>query len=143
MSIVFSGTVLQKYNSTTEKSYTIPYGTTEIASNAFYLYNVDDALEEIVIPETVKIIGKSAFQGRKHLVKINIPKGVETIESSTFKGCEALTSLHIPASVSNIAVDAFPVYEKPWRGAPIVPAFAAFEVDENNTTYKSVNGILY
>lgn len=143
MSIVFSGTVLQKYNSTTEKSYTIPNGTTEIASNAFYLYNVDDALEEIIIPETVKIIGKSAFQGRKHLVKINIPEGVEAIESSTFKGCEALTSLHIPASVSSIAVDAFPVYEKPWRGAPIIPVFAAFDVDENNATYKSVNGILY
>ena len=96
-------------------------------------------LEEVIVPASVRVIGKNAFWGRKKLVKINIPQGVERIESGTFKECESLRELYIPASVTEIALDAFPEYEE--YGTAPVPAFARIEVDENNLTYKSIDGI--
>lgn len=139
--VIFSKSAIRKYGLVTERVYAIPDGTTEISGNAFQCTENKDMLEEVIVPASVRVIGKNAFWGRKKLVKINIPQGVERIESGTFKGCESLRELYIPASVTEIALDAFPEYEE--YGTVPVPAFARIEVDENNLTYKSINGILY
>ena len=55
----------------------IPDGTTKIAEEAFLCDGNADSYEKIVIPDSVKEIGKSAFYGRKKLRSINIPNGVE------------------------------------------------------------------
>ena len=144
-SILFNGTVLQKYNAIGEKQYTIPEGTTEIANQAF-LYGTEDyedVLEEIVVPDSVTVIGASAFQGRKKLHSVNIPNGVKKIEVDTFKRCVSLKKLYIPSSVCEISENAFPVYEQLWRGPSIVPIFSEIEVAAENNTYKSIDGILY
>ena len=145
LSILFSGTVLQKYNETVATKYEIPEGTTEIAKSAFSISSegAEDVLETVVIPASVKTIGAYAFYGRRKLKNVNIPDGVEKIEEKTFSGCESMEKITIPSSVKEISLDAFPVTETPWRGAPIIPTFSAIEVDDKNEVFCSIEGILY
>ena len=144
LSILFSGSVLQKYNETGSKTYEIPEGTTEIAKSAFSISAQDeDVLETIVVPASVRTIGAYAFSGRRKLKSVNIPDGVDKIESKTFAGCESLEKIIIPASVKEIAIDAFPVGETPWRGTPVIPQLSAIEVNADNEEYCSVEGVLY
>jgi hypothetical protein len=51
------------------------------------------------IPNSVKIIDKSAFSGCKRLVELFIPYSVKKIESFAFKGCELLKEITIPSNV--------------------------------------------
>ena len=59
-----------------------------------------------VIPDGVKVIGSSAFSGRKDLTSILIPNSVTTIGPNAFSGC-GLTSVTIPNSVTSIGDGAF------------------------------------
>jgi len=59
------------------------------------------------IPDDVKIIGRSAFEGRLGLYDLVIPYGVTTIELSAFNDCQALISVQIPNSLTTIAASAF------------------------------------
>lgn len=60
-----------------------------------------------VIPETVTIIGASAFYGNARLQTIVIPEGVKTIETSAFSGCTALYSVTLPSTLTTIDYGAF------------------------------------
>jgi len=62
----------------------------------------------------------------------SIPQGTETIGVGALFGCGELTEIHIPASVNEIPGDTF----GQTRG------LTGFVVDENNTAYKAVNGML-
>jgi hypothetical protein len=59
-----------------------------------------------VIPDGVKVIGSSAFSGRKDLTSIMIPNSVTSIGNNAFSGC-GLTSVTIPNSVTSIGDGAF------------------------------------
>lgn len=142
-SVIISGTVLEKYNVSTERQYEIPYGITEISRGAFSTSDENDQLETIIIPDTVRTIRSSAFSGRRKLKSVIIPEGVTKIESGTFSGCESIESIYIPASIAEIAQGAFPVYQKPWRGTPIIPACSEFIVAESNQQFCSFEGVLY
>lgn len=60
-----------------------------------------------VIPNSVTVIGKSAFSGCKSLNMITIGESVDSIEDSAFFGCESLTSMVIPYGVASIGNSAF------------------------------------
>lgn len=62
-----------------------------------FMYN-----DSIILPETVKEIGASAFTNCSRLQKINIPEGVTTIGSSAFAGCKKLKQLILPAGLKEI-----------------------------------------
>lgn len=65
------------------------------------------SLKLITLPNTVKTIGRSAFNGCYEIESINIPNGVKVIETSTFAGCSKLKSITIPNSVQIINTWAF------------------------------------
>ncbi len=73
-----------------------------------------------VIPDTVSVIGKSAFYNCNDLYNIEIPSSVKTIEgdvcaaggeyciySGAFENCTSLTSVIIPGSVTSLGNGAF------------------------------------
>lgn len=54
-----------------------------------------------VIPEGIKTLGWSAFEGLEQLKTIHIPEGVTDLGDYTFYGCTALEELSIPSTVSS------------------------------------------
>ena len=58
-----------------------------------------DFIEQIQLPESVTVIGRSAFDGCKNLKEINLEKVVK-IEESAFEGCEKLKEVALDALVS-------------------------------------------
>jgi len=89
---------------------------TKICSDAFSYFSVvrDGPMGwgaylaplSVTIPNTVKIIGDSAFEGSM-LFSINIPNSVTSIGAFAFARCTGLTSLTIPNSVTSIGAHAF------------------------------------
>ena len=59
-----------------------------------------------VIPDTVKVIGASAFW-RSDITGVTIPSSVKLIGASAFYECTSLTSVDIPGSVERIDNNAF------------------------------------
>ena len=61
--------------------------TDEIPENAFAGMN---KLKSVVLPDTIKVIGKNAFKGCKALEEINLPEGVK-VDKKAFKDCKNLS----------------------------------------------------
>lgn len=148
LDVVIVGTTLAKYKNTDETRYVVPEGIETIGEGAFYLYNKEDALEEIVLPKSLKTIQAKAFSGRTHLKKINIPEGVVSIGNLAFETCYELEALELPASITTIGENVFPVHkpgEKLWNRieSPVYTVFTGVTVDEKNEHYLSENQVLY
>jgi len=110
----------------TETEYTVLNGTEVIEQQAF-VYNSflkrvsmpntvksikkyafsQVGIESITIPESVTIIGVSAFYKCADLKNVVLSNGVETIDSNAFDECTALESITIPSSVKKIGFRAF------------------------------------
>lgn len=63
-------------------------------------------IEEIVLPESVKVLGKGAFDGCARLKRVNLPYGITEIPSYCFQDCD-LEEIEIPESVEKIGSYAF------------------------------------
>ena len=82
------------------RKVTLPDTVTYIADDAFY--DSDDwsakthsALREIVLPQSLKTIGKNAFYHNYYLQKIDIPAGVTEIGRGAFASCSNLNEITI------------------------------------------------
>ena len=84
--------------------YTIPNSVTLIGESAFVGCT---HLTSVTIPNSVTSIGYGAFAGCTSLANITIPNFVASIGEGAFSGCTGLTSVTIPNSVTLIGEDAF------------------------------------
>ncbi|KAK8837292.1 hypothetical protein M9Y10_036722 [Tritrichomonas musculus] len=73
--------------------------------NCFFKGNKN--LKRIIIPSTIKVIGKEAFRECSALKQVTIPSSVTQIRQYTFYKCESLEQITIPSSVTEIARCAF------------------------------------
>lgn len=89
--------------STVEKII-LPDGVKTIGQSAF---NGCYMLRDVNIPDTVETIGDSAFRVCVALPQITIPDGVKTIEAYAFYGCTAFTEITVPRSVTSLGEYAF------------------------------------
>ncbi len=76
---------------------------TEIADKAFK----ESSLTGIVIPESVKSIGKAAFYDCLLLANAMLPDELHTIGDDAFLNCEPLTNVELPESLVKIGESAF------------------------------------
>ena len=81
----------------------IPDSIIRISSYAFEFASA----ESIMIPDSVKGIGNSAFMSCYRLTSIRIPYGISVIEPETFADCSKLKTVVIPDSVLTVKEDAF------------------------------------
>jgi len=91
--------------------------------------NIPSSIEGV----DVIIIGDSAFHSKTDLQIINFPYSIIKIERYAFYNCTGISSITIPYSVENIEPYSF---ERCLSLTEII-------VDESNTVYKSVNGVLF
>lgn len=108
----------------------IPDGVTNIGFRAFFQCT---ALSDIIIPDSVTLVSSYAFYSCSALISVSIGNSVNIIGDSAFFGCSNLTSLEIPASVTNMG---FCPFQK-------CVSLAYIFVDEENASYKSIDGDLY
>ena len=111
-------------------SVTIPNSVTTIGEDAFRLCK---GLTSIVIPNSVTSIGEGAFYNCTGLTSVVIPNSVTTIGKNAFEDCKGLTSVTIGNSVTSIGSSAF-------GGCT---GLTSIIVDEENPSYKSIEGNLY
>lgn len=114
--VIFSedGKILLDYPETiTDKEYTVPDGTVHISENAFAS---NPYIEKVILPETLK-----------------------SIEHGAFNNCTALKSIILPANLESFYTD----------DNYSVASFSgctnleSIEVDNENKTYKSVDGVVF
>lgn len=55
-----------------------------------------------IIPESVKSIGRLAFDGQSKLTSMSIPEGIVSLEYGAFRACTSLVSVVIPQSLKSI-----------------------------------------
>ena len=112
------------------KSIVVPNGVKTVWNKAFYDCS---SLTSIALPESLKIVGEDAFAYCRSLTSVDLPESVNKIDFGAFRNCSSLTAVFIPKRVKTIGVGAF-------SGCR---ALKSFEVDENNSRYRSVDGVLF
>ena len=69
--------------------------------------SISNNLKTVVIPDTVKVIGKEAFEYCKELTKVEIPNSVNIICEQAFNDCSSLSVITIPNNITSIGEWAF------------------------------------
>lgn len=87
------------YENSNVESVVIPDSVTMIGESAFCLCR---GITSMTIPDSVTEIGKTAFSHCTKLASINIPKGVTKIDNSAFVNCCDLKNVIISDSVTEI-----------------------------------------
>jgi len=90
------------------------------------------SLKAIDLPDSLTKIGNLAFTN-SGITSIIIPDKVESIGYDTFYECEFLSDIHLSKNLNSIGIRAF----------VNCPLLKSITVDEENTSYKSVDGVLY
>ena len=123
---------------------------TSIGNGAFYKV----PLTEITIPGTCKSIGNNAFQLCEQLTKVTLNEGLETLYDGAFRQCPKLTEITLPESLKTLEDN---VFLQAGLTSVNIPAnvetignstfgqtqITTFTVDENNTHFKGVDGVIY
>lgn len=69
-------------------------------------------LKKVKLPDTITVIGESAFDNCWELEQVNIPDGVTEIGARAFSGCRKITGFVIPQSVKAIGGNAFSICQR-------------------------------
>lgn len=83
---------------------TIPKGIIEIGEEAFAWCMM---LESIVIPDSVKIIGDSAFMDCERAKTLKLGKGVESIADGAFYYCIMISEVELPVGLKTLGSNVF------------------------------------
>lgn len=73
------------------------------------------------------------------IISVVIGEGVTKVGRNAFRGCSELESVALPASVTAVSADS----ESGLHPFALCPKLTEVDVDENNTAYGSIYGVLY
>lgn len=88
----------------TTGEFVVPESVTVLARSAF---NGCASLTKITLPQSLAYISANAFSGCSALKEVNIPDEINIIEDGTFYGCRKLSSVTLPPTVTSIGELAF------------------------------------
>ncbi len=71
------------------------------------VFEMNEALTSLTLPDTITSIGNNAFSYCINLKSINLPSSLETIGDEAFYCCVKLETVVIPASVTDIDINAY------------------------------------
>lgn len=100
---VMEGSTLVKYRGT-EKNVSVPDTVEVIGESAF---EDKTGIELVVIPNSVKRIEAYAFWGCDNLDTVVLGKGLTEVGDYAFAGCKGLEQMSIPSNVRTIGIQAF------------------------------------
>lgn len=106
-------------------------GDFEIAGDTLVKYIGSDT--EVTVPDGIKIIGESAFDG-SGVTTIHLPDTLTTLDNYCFGWCNSLEEITLPKSVDSISDGQVFAYNR---------SLKAIHVDPENEKYKSVDGVLF
>lgn len=145
-------TILLAYAGKSTTTYSIPSSVNVIDDYAFYY---SKGVKNIIIPNSVESIGKSAFC-RSELTNISIPNSVKTIESYAFDDCDNLLYATIGDGVNVIPEHLFYGCDSLKRvtmgknitsinnnGFNLCSSLTDIEVNSLNSTFSSNDGVLF
>lgn len=111
---------------------------------------------DVVIPDRVKVIGRSVFVNHDEIANIKLPEGLLGIEDYAFSGCTRLRKIKIPDSVEDIGTCVFSDCTRLERisiGSGVKQLghmcfwtcdnLKGIDVSESNTVFASYKGVLY
>ena len=78
---------------------------TAIGEGAFW--EIGPRVTDVLVPDSVTLIGESAFRSQALLTSIILPSGVTEIKNAAFKGCTALPSINLPNDLITIGDSVF------------------------------------
>ena len=73
----------------------------------WYIYNIRDWVERIVIEEGITKIGECSFMDCDNLISVQLPDTLTEINDYGFMHCESLESIQFPDSLKSIGSDVF------------------------------------
>lgn len=85
---------------------TFKEGTTDIADGFYSTINRENIVG-IILPSTIRRIGKNAFSSFYNLESISLPEGLEEIGDEAFCGLQKITEIRLPEGMKSIGVSAF------------------------------------
>ena len=130
------GTVYITGYTGTATSLTLPttLGGKKVTWVGGFSFNGNTTIKTLTIPACYTSIGQCAFANCTALTTVNLREGLTTIADAAFANCPSLTSVTLPASVYNI------LGEQPFADCT---SLTSIGVNASNTSFKSVNGVLY
>ncbi len=114
------------------KGLTTTIVPSSVTSFGTYVFWQCESLVNTSLPNTITEIGFQTYGFCKSLTSFIIPTSITSIGSSAFTGCVGLTSIEIPSSVTIIE-------NNPWSNCKL----STILVNAGNTTFKSINNVLY
>ncbi|MBQ9767495.1 MAG: leucine-rich repeat protein, partial [Lachnospiraceae bacterium] len=111
------------------KSITIPDSVTTVGTSVF---SNCYGLESAVIGNGIKSIPNSMFFGDKKLSKVTLPEGLTYIGDTAFSDC-GLKSITLPSTLTGLGSSVFSGNR----------TMTMIYVEEGNTAFKSVSGVLF
>ncbi len=108
----------------------VPEGVVKIGRCAFE----GEYCESVILPSTLKTVGKEAFNHCGELREVIIPEGVEELAPWAFNHCGSLERIHLPSSLVKLDKK-----EQPFNNCY---GLKEITVDESNPVYCAVNNCL-
>lgn len=81
------------------ESYSIPQGVKSVAR---YAFDGCLAIPEIILPNSLEIIGGGAFRSCRNVRQFRLPEGLKDINDDAFSDCQKLEEITIPQSVEHL-----------------------------------------
>lgn len=116
------------------KHFIIREGVTQIGDGFCKKIHSYDDLKAVsaCLPESIKKIGKYAFEDCSHLSEINLPNTIEQIERDALRGSAFLPdTLRLPQSLTKYYTTAFPVK----NGQVVIIPESVTQIDNTYSTY--------